>query len=67
MLLFAIFGALGLAASGWQMFEALRAMEFKMRGGAVIRRNEKPKAFWLMAACHIPFMGVCLWLVLFAR
>jgi hypothetical protein len=67
MLPFAIFGGFGLVLLGWQMFESLRTMEIRMRGGAVIRRNEKPKLFWLIIALQLPIMAIFLWLVLFAR
>jgi hypothetical protein len=59
-----IFGLFGLAALGWQLFNALRAMEIKMRGGGVIRRDDRPIAFWLMIAFNLPMLALCTWLVL---
>ena len=61
---FMIFGLIGLAALGWQLFNALCTMEIKMRGGGVIRRDERPTAFWLMVVIHFPMLAICTWLAL---
>lgn len=59
-----IFGMVGLAALGWQLFEALRKMEIRIRGGEVIRCEDSPITFWLMVALNLPMLAVCTWLVL---
>jgi hypothetical protein len=59
-----IFGLVGLALLGWQLFRALSTMEIEMRGGRVMRRDEQPIQFWLAVAAHLPMLAVCTWIVL---
>jgi hypothetical protein len=67
MLQLRIFCGFALMLLSWQLFEALRTTEIKMRGGGVIRRDEKPELFWFAVASHLPIIGIFLWVVLFAR
>ena len=62
-----MFGGFGIALIGWQLIEALRTMEIKMRGGGVVRTDERPKVFWLIIASPLPMLAVRTWPALQAR
>jgi hypothetical protein len=45
-----ILAAILLVAICWQLFQALRFHEFRMRGGRTLYKHESPKLFWLTFA-----------------
>ena len=55
---FTIFGVFGLGAIGWKVVRAPCTMEMKMRGGGVIRYEDRPIAFSLIVASSTPFLAV---------
>jgi hypothetical protein len=64
---FRILCAISLVAICWQLFQALRFQEFRMRAGLTIYKHESPRLFWLIFVSSFPLMGVLLAIVLFAR
>ena len=63
---FIIFGWFLLIVTSWQLFEAIRTRQFRMRWGRVVRRDESPGEFWLMVVAHLPLLAVRAWLALFS-
>jgi hypothetical protein len=44
---------------GWQLFNCLRTMEVRLRGGTTIYRHERPRLFWVL-------VGINCWGIFFA-
>jgi hypothetical protein len=54
----------GFVAVAWQLFNALLTKEVRMRSGGVVRRDDKPIAFWLLIVFHLPILAGLFWIVL---
>ena len=63
---FRLFAAAVLVVLSWQLFQSLRRMAVRMRGGSWVCRDQQPKLFWSLIAFQcwmiFIFLGVLFFL-----